>query len=393
MPYYLVLGVSDGTVRVVDRRMLVPQHPRSVIQLRPPTQHHLGRLTAVQFDSTGSEILASFSEEHVYLFNFQSPSTNPLVHCHSKRRQMEACFSGCHSRRKLSTGIRKSVKCCASAVPKAPPRFVAESTPSDDSWKGSGSRGMPPMKRLRLRGDWSDTGPEAQPEEVRSSTVNGVMQRMSAILASWMEGSLASQEEEGSDENSTGTEQRDDSAVTPVSSSSISSLHSTPSPHTSSVHALCIQEGSTPGLPLAASTCQTPPPSPGALSSSFAASCRTTSPKKHSHAPGDGGDTLDSAATAASELDSSPDEEPLFKVEVEPGSGSEPAAAVDLKTSSPAVEVPQSATTLSGGDFEEDVCSSSVQGASRADPTDPLLPFMCYKGHRNTRTMVRRSLM
>lgn len=392
MPYYLVLGVSDGTVRVVDRRMLVPQHPRSVVQLRPPTQHHLGRLTAVQFDSTGSEILASFSEEHIYLFNFQDPHTNPLVHCHSKRRQMEACFSGCHSRRKWAIGIKKTVKCCASAVPKAPPRFVAESAPSDGRGKGSGSRGMPPMKRLRLRGDWSDTGPDAQPEEVRSSTVNGVMQRMSAILASWMEGSLASQEEEGSDENSTGTEQRDDSAVTPASSSSISSLHSTPSPHTSSVHAHCTQEGSTPCLPLAASTCQTPPPSPGALSSSFAASCCTTSPKKQSQAPGEEGDTLTSATTA-SELDSSPDKEPIFEVEVEPGSGSEPAAAVDVKTSSPAAEVPQSATTPSGGDFEEDVCSSLVRGAFRADPTDPLSPFMCYKGHRNTRTMVRRDWM
>ena len=386
MPYYLAMGVSDGTVRVVDRRMMSPRQPRSIVQYKPPSLNHLSRLTAVQFDSSGSEILASYSEEHIYLFNFQDPFTSPLVHCRSKRRQMEACFSGCHSRRRRVAGTRKGVNCSASAVPKAPVSPVADSVHPDGREKGSGSsRGMPQMKRLRLRGDWSDTGPDANPDDVRSSTVNGVMQHMSAILASWMEGTLASQEED-SDENSPVPEQRDDTAVTPASSSSVSSLHSTPSPHTSSIHTHSTQEGSTPGLQLAASTCQTPPPSPGALSSSFAASCCTTSSKKQSHTPRDEGDTLESATTALS----SPDKDPHLKIEVEPGSDPESSVADHGSTSSPAAGIPQSATTHSAVGCEENVCTSPVRGATRTEPSDPLRPFMCYKGHRNTRTMVRR---
>jgi hypothetical protein len=35
--------------------------------------------------------------------------------------------------------------------------------------KGNSARGrQPPVKRIRLRGDWSDTGPDARPERDRS---------------------------------------------------------------------------------------------------------------------------------------------------------------------------------------------------------------------------------
>ena len=372
--------------------MMASRQPRSVVEYKPPSLHNLGRLTAVQFDRTGSEILASFSEEHIYLFNFQDPHTNPVVHRHSKRHQMEACFSSCQHRKRQSAGIGTNLLCGASALPKPFFSSVDDSPETESRGKGSGSRGMPPMKRLRLRGDWSDTGPDAQPEEVRNSTVNGVMQRMSAILASWMEGTLSSQEEESNTESSSGPEQQDDTALTPASSSTISSLQSTPSPHISSVHTQNSQEGSTSGLQLAASACQTPPPSPGALSSSFAASCCTTSPKKPSHTPGDGRDTLE-GATTTSKLESSPDKDPLLKTEVEPGSGSESTATDLVRTTSPEAGTPQSTTTQSASGYEGDVCSSPARGATRADPPDPLSPFMCYKGHRNTRTMVRRGLM
>ena len=51
---------------------------------------------------------------------------------------------------------------------------------------------LPPVKRLRLRGDWSDTGPTARPEcdEERSSE-NSLMQRMSDMVTRYFETALA----------------------------------------------------------------------------------------------------------------------------------------------------------------------------------------------------------
>lgn len=37
---------------------------------------------------------------------------------------------------------------------------------------------QPPVKRLRLRGDWSDTGPNARPERERVRTPQGMYHRV-----------------------------------------------------------------------------------------------------------------------------------------------------------------------------------------------------------------------
>lgn len=66
----------------------------------------------------------------------------------------------------------------------------------DDEPDGTCPHGTndPPMKRLRLRGDWSDTGPNARPEcEVDSgNSENSFVQRMSGYLTRWIEDSLRS---------------------------------------------------------------------------------------------------------------------------------------------------------------------------------------------------------
>ncbi|KAG8589039.1 hypothetical protein GDO81_006222 [Engystomops pustulosus] len=51
---------------------------------------------------------------------------------------------------------------------------------------------QPPLKRLRLRGDWSDTGPRSRPESERERdgdqvTNASLMQRMSDMLSRWFE--------------------------------------------------------------------------------------------------------------------------------------------------------------------------------------------------------------
>ena len=54
----------------------------------------------------------------------------------------------------------------------------------------NGHRNVPPLKRLRLRGDWSDTGPNARPESEHPSPESSLMQRMSDMFARWLEESF-----------------------------------------------------------------------------------------------------------------------------------------------------------------------------------------------------------
>ena len=51
------------------------------------------------------------------------------------------------------------------------------------------------MKKLRLRGDWSDTGPEAQPEGSSGSQGRNLMSHMSRMFAQWIDMSLSSDEQ------------------------------------------------------------------------------------------------------------------------------------------------------------------------------------------------------
>lgn len=74
-------------------------------------------------------------------------------------------------------------------------RLESDATTSDGS-DGSSCPHVgndPPMKRLRLRGDWSDTGPNARPEcEDSGTSENSFVQRMSGYLTRWIEESLRS---------------------------------------------------------------------------------------------------------------------------------------------------------------------------------------------------------
>ena len=71
------------------------------------------------------------------------------------------------------------------------PRSVEEDGSENGYSNGSnGHRNVPPLKRLRLRGDWSDTGPNARPESEHPSPESSLMQRMSDMFARWLEESF-----------------------------------------------------------------------------------------------------------------------------------------------------------------------------------------------------------
>lgn len=129
LPYYLAVGSSDSSVRIFDRRMLGNTANRCKAGLvsrflLDEMEGKKRRITAVDYRPDGQEILASFSSDYIYIFD---PNDDDL----SKSK-------------KLWVGKR----------PKG----------SSSSKSRVRERSPPPMKRLRLRGDWSDTGPNARPE-------------------------------------------------------------------------------------------------------------------------------------------------------------------------------------------------------------------------------------
>ncbi|XP_041114970.1 DDB1- and CUL4-associated factor 6-like isoform X4 [Polyodon spathula] len=151
VPYYLAVGCSDSSVRIYDRRMLGTRATGNYVG-RGTTgmcvrfvPNHLSnkscRVTSLCYSNDGQEILVSYSSDYIYLFNPQDDQAKELKGPSDERREE----------------LRQ-----------------------------------PPVKRLRLRGDWSDTGPRARPESERErdgeqSPNVSLMQRMSDMLSRWFE--------------------------------------------------------------------------------------------------------------------------------------------------------------------------------------------------------------
>ena len=124
--YQLALGCSDSFVRVFDRRMLRSGDEGGVngtsgllTKFSPPGIGEAPRrITCVSYRPDGQELLASYSSDYIYVFDPRDSTED--------------------SGTKLKTGR------------------PGEKDPSGDSPQ--------PVKKLRLRGDWSDTGPNSRPE-------------------------------------------------------------------------------------------------------------------------------------------------------------------------------------------------------------------------------------
>ncbi|XP_026869896.2 DDB1- and CUL4-associated factor 6-like isoform X2 [Electrophorus electricus] len=149
-PYCLALGCSDSSVRIYDRRMLGTITTGSFssggatgICLRFVPPHLIGRscrVTSLSYSTDGKEVLASYSSDYIYLFDPKNDQASKLKELAESKRKEHQPF----------------------------------------------------VKRLRLRGDWSDTGPRARPESERerdgeSNSNVSLMQRMSSMLSRWFE--------------------------------------------------------------------------------------------------------------------------------------------------------------------------------------------------------------
>ncbi|XP_075765194.1 DDB1- and CUL4-associated factor 6 isoform X6 [Pelodiscus sinensis] len=152
VPYYLAVGCSDSSVRIYDRRMLGTRATGNyagrgttgmVARFVPPHLNNKScRVTSLCYSEDGQEILVSYSSDYIYLFDPKDDTARELKVPSGEERREE---------------LRQ-----------------------------------PPVKRLRLRGDWSDTGPRARPESERErdgeqSPNVSLMQRMSDMLSRWFE--------------------------------------------------------------------------------------------------------------------------------------------------------------------------------------------------------------
>ncbi|XP_076226837.1 DDB1- and CUL4-associated factor 6 isoform X2 [Nomia melanderi] len=158
-PNQIAIGCSDGTVRIYDRRTLgTPAtgltdtngaNALSTFTV-PEFEGTSHRMTSLTFSPDGQEILASYCSDYIYLFNIKD-----------------------HGNVQLKKDI----------------------TVGKGEVKKQRLRSPLPVRRLRLRGDWSDTGPDARPEreegrrsrrqiaQARPVLHNSLMQRMTEVLS------------------------------------------------------------------------------------------------------------------------------------------------------------------------------------------------------------------
>ncbi|XP_042282028.1 DDB1- and CUL4-associated factor 6 isoform X4 [Thunnus maccoyii] len=324
VPYYLAVGCSDSSVRIYDRRMLGTRATGNYmgrgttgmcVRFVPA---HLSnkscRVTSLCYSEDGQEVLVSYSSDYIYLFDPKDDQARELKGPSEERREE----------------LRQ-----------------------------------PPVKRLRLRGDWSDTGPRARPESERErdgeqSPNVSLMQRMSDMLSRWFE---EASEAQGSRGTRPQTRPRG-TAVRPEAASSTSTAPARDSR----------QESGAPMRPAGTDTLEVPASSAAAAaaptsSSSSGSSSTVTAP------PASSSSSVESSAPSTS----SPDSEQRSQADAggtptpTATPSSEPALSGGAAGSPPdeSVSVPASSSTSSS--TSTSTSTSTTAGTSRPSAAEPVL--------------------
>lgn len=188
---YIAVGSSDSHIRIYDRRQLalidfsVPgtspadKHTRPVKTFSIPSleKRHF-RVTSISYSADEAELLVSYSSDHLYLFDVTQEGVDQRSAAATDRLKRRSGAAGTSKARLLST--------------------TSGAAAGGSSSAGVGAGGgldasPPPVRRLRLRGDWSDTGPEARPEREMAQRVSvgqarpqlqaTIMHRMTEVLS------------------------------------------------------------------------------------------------------------------------------------------------------------------------------------------------------------------
>lgn len=156
--HYIAVGSSDSVIRIYDRRYLslidfssaATPRERHTIPIKafpiPSTTKRTYRVTSVKYSPEETDLLVNYSSDYLYIFDLNNQGID-LSELHSK-----------------------------------------------DNGKNSLKGETPPqVRKLRLRGDWSDTGPDARPErdpngrveigQVRPQLHGNIMHRMTEVIS------------------------------------------------------------------------------------------------------------------------------------------------------------------------------------------------------------------
>lgn len=145
---FIAVGSSDSHVRIYDRRNMAKREftiPVKAFSI-PSFERRPFRVTSTIYSEDECELLVSFSSDHLYLFDVTKQGVD-----------------------------------------------IASWPEDQKKSHKNGPDSPPPVRRLRLRGDWSDTGPDARPEshsarsrvgvdQARPTLQSNMMQRMTHVL-------------------------------------------------------------------------------------------------------------------------------------------------------------------------------------------------------------------
>ncbi|XP_055681294.1 DDB1- and CUL4-associated factor 6-like [Lutzomyia longipalpis] len=124
---YVAVGSSDSHIRIYDRRFLsyidfTAGGEQNTVPVKaftiPSLEKRPFRVTSVSYSADGMQLLVSYSSDHLYLFDISRNGVDVMP---------------------LNDKVKRKMHRQENSDP-------------------------PPVRRLRLRGDWSDTGPDARPE-------------------------------------------------------------------------------------------------------------------------------------------------------------------------------------------------------------------------------------
>lgn len=153
--YHLAIGCADSSVQIFDRRFLNTkiggqQQAQPFCKFVAPhfenDRHY--RITSLSYSRDAQDMLVSYSSDYLYLFNVAESSTVQLKKPFKKPSHWDKI--------KAVTGKKESLS-------------------------------RIPVRRLRLRGDWSDTGPDARPERDNSTSSANLGQARPQLQATLMQ--------------------------------------------------------------------------------------------------------------------------------------------------------------------------------------------------------------
>lgn len=160
--HHVAVGSADSQVRIYDRRSLRSCTPKGyTLPVKcftiPSAERRPFRVTSVCYNNYGDQLLVNYSSDHLYLFDATAAGLD-VAKCFSTSRIEGEGVEAATETRITTPQVVAAAAGSSSASRSNRTRRTggAGGSSSDSGW-------LRP-RRLRLRGDWSDTGPEARPE-------------------------------------------------------------------------------------------------------------------------------------------------------------------------------------------------------------------------------------